>query len=91
MFSKSWGALYPPQFLDNPIRARMHTDHCIETLRLALMCYTDITPMLIKVDETRRAGGYLDFDMHRKCRNFEKIVEHIEKVGVDLPPPRDQA
>lgn len=90
MFSKSWGALYPPQISDNPVRTRMHIDHCIEALRLALMCYADITPMLIKVDEGRRAGGFLDFDMHRKCRNFEKIVEHIETVGVDLPPPWDQ-
>lgn len=57
----------------------MHADHCIETLRIALMCHGDTTPVgLVKLDETVQLGGRADFSSLRKCVNFDKLVEFVE-------------
>ncbi|TQS33910.1 hypothetical protein Golomagni_05730 [Golovinomyces magnicellulatus] len=83
-FDKSWGALYPDD-LEEPVGARMHVDHCIEALRLSLMCYADVTPMLIIRDESRALGSFADFNTHHKCRNFDKLVEYVDRTGTDIP------
>jgi len=62
----------------------MHVDHCFETLRLSLMCYSDITPVLVEVDHTKRLGRKADFNVHHKCRNFEKIVNWVDENGRSL-------
>ncbi|KAK2594830.1 hypothetical protein QQS21_007458 [Conoideocrella luteorostrata] len=84
MFQESWGELYP-RFMEDRVGGRMHADHCIETLRLGLMCYSDITPVLFKLDANFWSGAKLDFNVYHKCRNFNKIVEHVVKHGVELP------
>lgn len=48
----------------------MHLDHCIETLRLTLMCHADTTPSLLLQDPESPVGVSTDFSSHRKCRNF---------------------
>ncbi|KAG4427682.1 hypothetical protein IFR05_016836, partial [Cadophora sp. M221] len=37
----------PPELNSTAVGNRMHVDHCIETLRLALMCFADVTPILM--------------------------------------------
>jgi len=54
-------------------------DHCIETLRVSLMCTSDVTPMLLPLNLNLSSGFALDFGTQHKCRNFEKIVEWEEK------------
>lgn len=54
---------------------RMHVDHCIETLRLQLMCNADMTPMLVFEDDSIAFGSRADFNVHHKCRSWEKLVE----------------
>jgi hypothetical protein len=54
---------------------RMHVDHCIEALRLMLMCEADVTPLLIEVDHSSTLGQKSDFNVHHKCRNWEKITD----------------
>lgn len=54
-----------------------HVDHCIEVLRINLMCTVDVTPYLIEVrdgqiDVVRTDGLY-------HCRNFNKLVEWAEE------------
>ncbi|KID72767.1 Cyclochlorotine biosynthesis protein O [Metarhizium brunneum] len=84
MYDKSWGNLYPSDFEDTAT-ARVHVDHCIETLRLSLMCYADVTPALLTYD--KEAGGRrTDFNTHHKCRNFEKIMDYIDGHGVQVDP-----
>ncbi|KAK2058041.1 hypothetical protein LY76DRAFT_616784 [Colletotrichum caudatum] len=62
---------------------RGHVDHCIETLRKALMCTSDVTPVVFELDPSRASGSKSDFNMRRKCRNFEKIQEwSLENRGV---------
>ncbi|KAI1124165.1 hypothetical protein F5Y10DRAFT_37005 [Nemania abortiva] len=54
---------------------RMHVDHCIETLRLQLMCNADLTPMLVLKDDSVAIGSKADFNVHHKCRRWDKVVE----------------
>ena len=62
---------------------RIHTDHCIETLRLALMCHSDVTPVLIKKDMNYDPPRpQAEFGAFHRCRNFEKIVEWNEENGI---------
>ncbi|KAJ8120079.1 hypothetical protein ONZ43_g3123 [Nemania bipapillata] len=53
---------------------RMHVDHCIETLRLQLMCNADMTPMLVLKDDTVAVGSKADFNVHHKCRSWDRLV-----------------
>ena len=69
-----------------PVAGRMHVDHCLEALRLSFMCYSDITPLVLPYDDTRRVGRKLDFSVHHKCRNFDKIVDWVKENGVDVAP-----
>jgi hypothetical protein len=84
-FNKSWGMLYP-ESRPETVFGRMHLDHCIEALRQTIMCYGDITPLLIKEAPELEVGRMADFNVHHKCRNLDKIVEHVDKHGVHIPP-----
>ena len=53
----------------------MHVDHCIETLRLSLMCYGDVTPVLLDHRTGHKLMRQLDFNVHHKCRNFDQLVD----------------
>lgn len=61
---------------DSPLKNRMHVDHCFEALRISLMCFADVTPLLIRLGGA--AGAHADFETHHKCRDFSKIEEWIE-------------
>ncbi|KAI1179334.1 hypothetical protein F4777DRAFT_470745 [Nemania sp. FL0916] len=54
---------------------RMHVDHCIEALRLQLMCNADLTPMLVRKDDSVAIGMKADFNVHKKCRSWDRVVE----------------
>jgi hypothetical protein len=58
---------------------RIHIDHCIETLRLTLMCHSDVTPLLIHRDPSDPLSERADFSSHRRCRNFDKIRDWANK------------
>ncbi|KAI1420871.1 hypothetical protein F5Y12DRAFT_719090 [Xylaria sp. FL1777] len=63
----------PSKFNTSPAGQRMHVDHCIETIRLALMCSGDLTPVLVREAPQVAGGLKADFNAHHKCRDFEKI------------------
>lgn len=79
MYDESWGRLYPSH-LKHRVGSRMHVDHCIETLRLSLMCYSDITPVFLLYDDSLPYGK-ADFNVHHKCRNFHKIAGYMRENG----------
>ncbi|KAH0422891.1 hypothetical protein CcaCcLH18_12543 [Colletotrichum camelliae] len=54
---------------------RGHIDHCIETIRKSLMCTADVTPVVFEKDSSRASGSKSDFNLRRKCRNFDKIQD----------------
>ncbi|KAF7595707.1 hypothetical protein BBP40_005151 [Aspergillus hancockii] len=72
-----------PTGFNIPLKAlRMHTDHCIETLRLVLMCQSDVTPVLVKWGTMDPPVPEADFNSHHKCRNFEDIAAWNKKHAV---------
>lgn len=75
--------------MNSDVAARMHADHCIETLRLALMCHADTTPALSQLDPSAPHGSRADFGPHHKCRRFDRIQEWLDTNAVDVPPPVD--
>lgn len=60
----------------SPLKNRMHVDHCIESIRIALMCWGDVTPLLIRMGGP--AGAKADFNTHHRCRNFDKLENWID-------------
>jgi hypothetical protein len=69
----------PINLQDTDLGQRMHVDHCIETLRLTLMCFADTTPLLLIKDPTETLGGRADFNTHHKCRKFENIRSWMDE------------
>lgn len=82
-FNRSWGELYP-SFMEDRLLTRMHVDHCLETLRLSLMCSADVTPLLYVYDKDNVLGHRPDFNTHHKCRDFNKIVDFVKENAVEL-------
>ncbi|EFY84424.1 hypothetical protein MAC_09526 [Metarhizium acridum CQMa 102] len=54
---------------------RQHADHCIKILRKSLMCAADVTPMVYLPDEKIKSAYKADFNMRRKCKNFDRIQQ----------------
>ncbi|KAI0147544.1 hypothetical protein GGR57DRAFT_515806 [Xylariaceae sp. FL1272] len=77
---------HPPSTLavGSDVARRMHVDHCIETVRLALICNADVTPMISVVDHEDSHGYRADFNAHHKCRDFAKIEAWMERNAVQL-------
>ena len=94
----------PADFRDVPARyLREHVDHCITTLRLAITCAGDVTPILLERDPESTEDVLPDLRTTHKCRNFERIQEwFIENsytdwdciqrggIGCDIIPARYQ-
>lgn len=81
-FDKSWGEnLQPMNISDN--QGRAHVDHCVETLRLSLMCAGDVTPMLLRTEDGTLKTSEADFNVHRKCRSYEQIRDFVDAAGVN--------
>ncbi|KNG86942.1 hypothetical protein ANOM_004193 [Aspergillus nomiae NRRL 13137] len=59
-----------------------HIDHCLETLRLNMMCTADVTPVMIVADDTAPLGRYVDFNTMHKCRNFWDIRAWVDQNKV---------
>ncbi|TGJ79242.1 hypothetical protein E0Z10_g9525 [Xylaria hypoxylon] len=57
----------------NSVMDRLHVDHCIEALRLQLMCAGDVTPLLLELDED--GDEKADFNVRHKCRKWEGITD----------------
>ncbi|TQV92590.1 tat pathway signal sequence [Cordyceps javanica] len=82
MYDKSWGEeLQPMNVTDS--QGRAHVDHCVETLRLSLMCFGDVTPMLLLTEDGTLNTSTADFNVHHKCRNYEQIRDFVDAAGVN--------
>ncbi|TVY38938.1 Cyclochlorotine biosynthesis protein [Lachnellula subtilissima] len=75
--------LMPSDLQDSEVGTRMHVDHCIEALRISLMCHGDTTPYLIELDPTQTNGLKADFSPHHKCRDFGNLVKYVQEHALD--------
>ena len=65
----------PIGFTNDPEDVRTHVDHCLETLRLTLMCNADLTPYFLAIDPAFPLGGRNDFNVHHKCKKWDVITD----------------
>ncbi|CCF34127.1 hypothetical protein CH063_01082 [Colletotrichum higginsianum] len=87
-----WRDSYPENMMpsllkhNSPGVARNHTNHCIDTLRQALMCTGDVTPYLVyktKGSSIKSEGPVReDFQASHKCRKFPKLLDWMMENGV---------
>ena len=81
--------LLPSLFKHNsPLVVSAHVDHCIETLRLALMCNADVTPYLLYEKEAEPGLGVPareDFQALHKCKTFDRLLDWVNTNGVVVP------
>ena len=68
------------------VTARMHVDHCIEGLRISLMCHGDTTPYMVLEDPTAPNNMRADFSPHHKCRDFGLIKQWVKDNQLAPPP-----
>lgn len=54
-----------------------HVEHCIEALRIVLMCYADTTPYLIEQKNDRES--IVRSDALYRCRKWDKLTEWADK------------
>ncbi|KAI8941717.1 hypothetical protein NX059_002924 [Plenodomus lindquistii] len=66
---------------DAPEKVRAHLDHCVEILRMNLMCVSDVNVFTFHEKEGRQ-GYWPDYESHRVCRDFERIREWAVENGV---------
>lgn len=62
-----------PAFDQSPHMLLDHVEHCIEMMRIDLMCYSDETPYLIKFDDV--GDEVVETNSFHRCRNFEKLID----------------
>lgn len=80
--------------LASDVSTRMHVDHCIEALRIALMCHGDTTPYFTMITPDAPHGALSDFSAHHKCRKFDKLQTWTEEHGIaswTVKPGEDSA
>ncbi|KAG2744072.1 hypothetical protein P692DRAFT_20744630 [Suillus brevipes Sb2] len=83
----SWGDHYKAAdyaIHDSPEAYRTHLDHCIEMLRQDIMCRSDATMLTYDWVEGLQ-NPVPDFNILHRCRNFEKILDWVDKHRVIIP------
>ncbi|KAF2010408.1 hypothetical protein BU24DRAFT_356206 [Aaosphaeria arxii CBS 175.79] len=59
---------------DKPEKVRAHLDHCIEILRMNLMCLSDVNVFTFRTIPGRESEGpWPDYESKHVCRNFDDI------------------
>lgn len=81
-YREDWDYTHELEWADGPETLRSHVDHCLETLRISLMCTADVTPILITMDPVSPLGGYPDFETIHRCRNIDNLLEWAGSEGL---------
>jgi hypothetical protein len=58
------------------------SDHCLDYIRQALMCFADSTPVRL---QWRKKSHYLipQFDQYHTCRNFDLLHDFSKKYALE--------
>ncbi|KIM96589.1 hypothetical protein OIDMADRAFT_63637, partial [Oidiodendron maius Zn] len=62
-----------PAFDQSPAMLLDHVEHCIEMLRIDLMCFADETPYMISIDNYGEEVVHIN-SLHR-CRKFDRLID----------------
>jgi hypothetical protein len=66
---------------DNPENVRAHLDHCIEILRMNLMCLSDVNVFTFH-DVPGKEGAWPNYESHHVCRNFDNIKKWANDIAI---------
>lgn len=85
-----WKTAYPDYYTEEAEFAREnreewaeHVDHCADMLRQKLMC--DADPSLITYSWLKNHyNPHPNFNVEHKCRNFDRLLDAMDKYGIDL-------
>ncbi|KAF2821179.1 hypothetical protein CC86DRAFT_411477 [Ophiobolus disseminans] len=66
---------------DEPERVRAHLDHCIEILRMNLMCFADVNVFTFHPRQGSE-GFWPDYESEHVCRDFERVRRWAVENGV---------
>lgn len=61
-----------------------HLDHCIQVLRQAIQCSSDITPMVLARDPVSMGAKWVMAARHT-CRNFDQIHQWARERTMTEP------
>jgi hypothetical protein len=83
--------LYHDHFYPNMTEANLrylqgHLDHCLETIRLSLMCNADLGLYTFRWEEDEKDRPKPKSNSERKCVDWTKIEEWSSKRAVPLQP-----
>ena len=62
-------------------KGRAHLDHCVDQIRQALMCHSDLTPVPMSHVEGAPDGAVLGNGELHTCRDFDAIWAWVEERG----------
>ncbi|KAK0613276.1 hypothetical protein B0T14DRAFT_556935 [Immersiella caudata] len=83
----TWKEHYFPNITPNDERLnRLHTDHCLEILRQAIMCRADISLFTLQWSEDN-LHPRADFSQEHECVDFQAVFEWAGKRRVDAGAP----
>lgn len=71
---RDWYEDISGNFADGPKALQMHTDHCLEVLRMNVQCNADIglfTFYMLEGDPL----PWPELNSHHTCRNFDKVID----------------
>ena len=71
-----------PAWDKSPAKLLSHIEHCIEMLRVDIMCIADDTPYLVEIRSNSEEIPRHDAFIHR-CRNFEKLIDWANEHVVE--------
>ncbi|EMD62336.1 hypothetical protein COCSADRAFT_172810 [Bipolaris sorokiniana ND90Pr] len=66
---------------DEAAKVRGHLDHCIEVLRVNLMCLSDVNVFTFHPKEGLE-GHWPDYNTNHVCRNFDAIKDYAREHGM---------
>jgi hypothetical protein len=81
-YREDWDYSGELEWTAGPDRLRLHVDHCIEALRIALMCTADVTPILLSIDPAEPLGASPDFETLHRCRNINSLLDWATSEGL---------
>jgi hypothetical protein len=69
----------------NRLSGKVHLDHCIDQLRQAVMCHSDLTPVPMQ-EVPGVKGFYIGNGEDHTCRDFDAIWQWVEERGRKMMP-----
>ncbi|KAL1600857.1 hypothetical protein SLS60_007245 [Paraconiothyrium brasiliense] len=61
-----------------------HVEHCLEWLRLGVMCRADVTLSALQWDSPTGSRLETEYPIPRKCVNFERLKKWSEERAIDV-------